>query len=392
MSLKEKFAYVSYGDGTIEQYCIGADGGFRPLAPTSVRVGKFPSRVVSGPSGEHAYIASEDGIQQFSINQDGTLSSPDLLSIAPRPENLLVDRTGHYAYATVNIDRGYVLQYRVSDNGRLSPLSPPSVRAGGCPSALAFHPSRQFLYVSSRWDGTVSQYRIESDGNLVPLSPPRVSVGQQGGDIAFSHSGKYGYVTDERAERIVMLRVNENGTLTPVSSCGYSSDFVMCCGVTKIAVDPDDRTLFVTNNAGAVYEINVTRDPGPSLRLAEHYLLTNDNKMRSLKETRESAKDEIARKRAGKDDVDALNTEIAVVNADLKRPFYATYDSGGTLHLISHAGVLRRKVKPDGKMESLAPAFAWPDKAKAVKSEKDPIATVEAAESPMIDGLTILER
>lgn len=392
-------AYISYADGTVEQYSIGADGAFHPLAPASIKVGKYPNGVVPGRSGKYAYVASEEGVQQLKIDQSGRLSYIGLCDSGDegRPENLVFDHTGKYAYATVSSDRGYVFQYRVANDGKLIPRSKPKVRAGGCPSRLAIHPSQPFLYVANRWDTTVSQYRVKSDGTLSPLSPPTVSVGGSACDIVFSHNKKYVYVTDERSERVCMLRVNENGTLDPVSSCGYSSDHVGCCGQTKIAVAPDDKTLFITNNAGAVYEIKVTHDSGPSLKFGELYGLTRDNKMRSIREIRASAKDEIASRRAGKDEISALNAEIAVVTAGLQRPSYGTYDADGTLYLAGKLGVLRQKIRPDGKPESLAPAVAWQDKAQrptkgpSATNHGDDRHTIPSARNT-ISGLTLVER
>lgn len=143
-SAKGSFVYVSnYGDGTIAQYRVKANGALVPLSPPKVSAHSFAHAIAADARGQFLYV----------------LSARDWAK-----RDCLVS------------------QFRIGQDGRLSPLSPKTVPVPGTPSALLVEPSGKFVYVFTR-EGGVAQFRVQRGGGLVPLSPLALRAAHAGGIV-----------------------------------------------------------------------------------------------------------------------------------------------------------------------------------------------------------------
>jgi DNA-binding beta-propeller fold protein YncE len=65
------------------------------------------------------------------------------------------------------------------------------------PLSVTVHPSGKFAYATNQDDGTVSMYTINtSTGVLTPMTPPTVPAGGSPFEVTMDPSGKFAYVPD----------------------------------------------------------------------------------------------------------------------------------------------------------------------------------------------------
>lgn len=94
----------------------------------------------------------------------------------------------YFAYVA-NAKDNTVSQYRITDSGALTPLSPPTVPVGSYPAGIAtvngHQPSQTIaaVYIINQRDNSVSQFRTDPTGLLVPLQPPTLPTGKLPGAI-----------------------------------------------------------------------------------------------------------------------------------------------------------------------------------------------------------------
>ncbi len=107
-------------------------------------------------------------------------------SATPAPKQL-------YAYISDNIGHR-ILEYRVGDDGHLSPLPNGIAEAGYTPAKLAATPNGDFLYASDFQEATIKEYSIAPEGWLTPLKAPRVRTGHRPEQMAVGAGGTGVYV------------------------------------------------------------------------------------------------------------------------------------------------------------------------------------------------------
>ena len=130
---------------------------------------------------------------------------------------------GSFVYVT-NYGDGTISQFRANLNGTLTPLNPPAVKAWPRCHSLAADPSGRFLYVLSALefscrDCVVSQFRIGNDGGLTPLSPSTVPVSAMGSGpslIVVNPTGPAVY-TMGRGSETTTFRIESHGHLVPLT-------------------------------------------------------------------------------------------------------------------------------------------------------------------------------
>ena len=143
-----RFAYVTnYFDGTVSQYGIDpTNGTLSPMTPATVSTdGTDAEAIAFDPSGKYAYVTivgatSATAVEQFRIDQTNgalsPLSPPTVTAGGAGAAFITVDVSGKYAYATSG-DTGWgsttVAQYEVGPDGSLTLMSPPTVPTGGSP-------------------------------------------------------------------------------------------------------------------------------------------------------------------------------------------------------------------------------------------------------------------
>ena len=240
----QTFLYMAsqYNPG-VSRYRVGADGSvsfaFDPSAPGSgapapaPALGAGPDALVTSPDGRCLYAgnAGDNTVSQFRIGDDGVLSplSPPKVPAQKFPGHLFMDPHGRFLYALSNWGNSL---YAIGPDGRLAvtALMPTDVWAKDrdhnvVPSDVGvIDPSGTFLYACN---GPTCVYRLASDGRVTALPAPASGVfGPNGGRenaIALSPSGKFAFVGVSRQngsaffDLVVPMRVAQDGSLTPVA-------------------------------------------------------------------------------------------------------------------------------------------------------------------------------
>ena len=223
------WAYVSINQRhATYQYTIGAGGALSPMTPPSAPGLDYPNAVAIDPSGKYAYVANgrANNVSQYTIDQaTGALSAmtPATAPAGGRSgfENawfVAVEPKGKYAYVTNYFD-GSVSQYDINQtNGSLSPMTPAAVTtAGTYATTIAIDPLGKYAYVANplgTGSNSVVQFNIsQTDGKLSPMTPPTVSAGGAGAaSITIDPTGKFAYATTTNA--VAQYAIGVNGALT----------------------------------------------------------------------------------------------------------------------------------------------------------------------------------
>jgi DNA-binding beta-propeller fold protein YncE len=143
-------------------------------------------------------------------------------------------------YVYVGDRAGNVFQYGVGSGGLLSPLSPPSIDAGGeLASQVAVTPDGKSVFVTT--ETGIAQYDILAGGLLTPKNPPVLPLSPQPGGIAISPDGRSAYVTQLFNTVAQFDIVAGGGTLAP-----KPTPSVLLVGeLGGLTVSPDGRSVYV---------------------------------------------------------------------------------------------------------------------------------------------------
>ena len=136
--------------------------------------------------------------------------------------------------------------------GLLAPLVPASVPAGSVPRGVAVSADGKSVYVANYGGGSVSQYDVAAGGVLQPKSPPTAPAGRSPIAVAVSPDGKSVYVTNQggavAAGTVSQFDVSAGGALQPKSPPTVPAGTFPI----GVAVSPDGKSVYVTNQGGAV--------------------------------------------------------------------------------------------------------------------------------------------
>ena len=188
----------------------------------------LPRSVVDAPPQE---IVLSAGPLKFRMAEDVTADSgPTALTPAPGRQTFL--------YMASQYNPG-VSRYRVGGDGSVSfafdpkfdprmpasgaPSLPPTLNAG--PDAIVCTPNGRFLYTGNAGDNTVSQYRIGDDGLLSPLSPSKVPAQELPGHLLMDPKGRFLYALHNRGN--TWYTIGPDGRLTVkrlIPGSAWSSD------------------------------------------------------------------------------------------------------------------------------------------------------------------------
>jgi 6-phosphogluconolactonase len=173
---------ASYDEGSIAAYPVSADGRIGPRTASISLKGSGPDR--ERQEGSHAHSVYVD------------------------PEN-------HFLYACdLGSDRIWI--FRLGDQGRLLPASPPAVAVSpGCgPRHLAFSPDGRLLYVVNELGVSTSVFSrdpstgalafMETNANIDPGWP----AGTGSAEVCGHPSGKWLYVSTRLEDMISVFRIN----------------------------------------------------------------------------------------------------------------------------------------------------------------------------------------
>jgi 6-phosphogluconolactonase len=238
-----KFAYVA-NSSDVSQYTIGMDGSLIPMSPATVPAGTSINHITVDPGGRFAYV----------VNWADDNVSPATVAAGSFPAFIAIDPTGRFAYVANYTGApilGNVSQYTIAADGKLEPMSPATVAAGWGPNAIAVDPTGRFAYVANALQysanrsstNNISQYTIGADGKLTPMSPPTVGAGQQPYSVWVDPSGRFVYVANYWGDTVSQYTIGADGKLTPMTPAAVAAGNGPYC----VTVDPTGRFVFATN-------------------------------------------------------------------------------------------------------------------------------------------------
>ena len=226
-------------------------------------------------------IVLSAGPLKFRMVEDVTADSgPTVLTPAPSRQTFL--------YMASEYNPG-VSRYRVGGDGSVSfafdpkfdprmpasgaPSLPPTLNAG--PDAIVCTPNGRFLYTGNAGDNTVSQYRIGDDGLLSPLSPSKVPAQELPGHLLMDPKGRFLYALHNRGN--TWYTIGPDGRLTVkrlIPGSAWSSDPNHTVAPADVAtINSTGTFLYVCNGLTYIYRLapngNVTALPAQAAGLPD---------------------------------------------------------------------------------------------------------------------------
>jgi len=207
-----------------------------------------PSRAVTDLTGKFLYVAdyASQGISQFKINADGTLSplTPAVVAVGKVPYSLAVNpKSGtHTLYVGADDQHGGALyQYNINADGTLTPLLPTNVFGSAVPFNTVIDPAGKYMYEVDLHNG-IRGFVIAADGTVTQNGPDFKADLYDFYGTAIAPDGKMLYVSAGQNQGIRLDRINGDGTLTNVGSV---SDFA-----NDMTIDPSGPYLIVDSPSG----------------------------------------------------------------------------------------------------------------------------------------------
>jgi len=219
-------------------------------------------------AGGYAYVANSQGgsggsISQYTIGPNGALtpmSTPTVQAGGSNTRYIAADPLGKYVYAS-NVSSNAVAQFNIGADGGLTPMTTPSVVVGTqagpyYPCGLAVNPISHNVYVSIQQRSAVNQYSYGLDGALAPLTPATVVCGNPGNGrngpvaIAIDSTGTFAYAANGGALTLSQYRIAADGTLAALSPFLVATGGIDGSGSAfdvKTASTPSGQYAYVTN-------------------------------------------------------------------------------------------------------------------------------------------------
>lgn len=394
------FAYITYEDGSIDQYKINPTGKFIFLkrGAAEKELADSAGTTVSDAAGVAFELGQFGAIGRYKVNKDGTLTFIKKAyisqTVAPA-EDMAIDPHGRFMYITVlgtglESSNGTVVQYRINSDGSISPLTPKSVPTGYDPGAIVFHPTKPYVYVSNDREGTISQYHMKANGQLTPMKPAKVDVAGRTGSIAFSHDGRYAFVISIMGRSIVQCSISDSGALTPIASGSYADELNTCCGYPDIVVSPNNVVL-ISDSMGMSLHIFRLTNGKINDRPSRSYKVTRDNKLRTREEITAIRDKQLAEKGLPIPNLPYYEDAGTIDNLLTQSCKSLWQDKEGCYYLLTLSGVVRFKLKDDDSVIDMEPAVYWEDMIAAMqKNEQKGQSKLKGLRFP--DRMTIVYR
>jgi len=239
--LTGKFLYVAdYASQGISQFRINADGTLSPLTPAVVAVGKIPySLAVNPKSGTHAlYVGADDqhggALYQYNINADGTLTPllPTSVFGSVVPFNTVIDPAGKYMYE-VDLHNG-IRCFAIAADGTVTQNGPDFRGEIFDYYGTAIAPDGKMLYVGAGQNQGIRLDRINGDGTLTNVG----SVPDFANDMTIDPSGPYLIVDSPSGINTYLIGADD--TITKIGAGAANAS-----GTARSAITPDSKHLYV---------------------------------------------------------------------------------------------------------------------------------------------------
>jgi 6-phosphogluconolactonase (cycloisomerase 2 family) len=236
-----------------------SSGLLQPVSSTSAT----PTSTPTPGTGALAFVTNfNDGmVSSFKRNiTTGVLKRTGQVTAGAKhgPKGVVAEPNGTFVYVANNKDDN-IYEFSVNQaDGKLTPLSPPSVSngAGSGPDEIAINTAGTFLWVTGANKGTVTTYGVGISGQLTPNTTKVTGLTQPVG-IAVDSTNSIVYVADTAAGLVYSYKIDTSGALTKIGSVpdlgspGGTPGF--------IAIDPAFTFIYVTDlNAGQLSVLQTT--------------------------------------------------------------------------------------------------------------------------------------
>jgi hypothetical protein len=193
-----RFLYGADASGHIYAFKVDSQTGIPKQISGSPFASGANQQLVVDPTGKFLYASDDNppgGVLAFTIDSRGRLSPvPGSPFPVPDPSFLMSSQpygivdTGSFVYVALSASDRIAAFSVDSATGALTPVPGSPFAAGSVPANFAL--AGQFLYVVNPGDGTVSGYSIDAGGGtLTPI--PGSPFGAGGETISMDPSGKY---------------------------------------------------------------------------------------------------------------------------------------------------------------------------------------------------------
>lgn len=262
--------------GSLTAYVINGDGTLREVNRVQSQ-GADPTHLTLSRSGRTVLAANYGGgsVIAFGVGADGRLGEGHAVAHAgtgpnrdrqqgPHAHFITQARNGRVYAADLGADKVFI--YQLNDStATLTPNSPPfaTLPPGSGPRHLAFHPTKDVVYVTAELTTQVAAFTVRADGGLVPLEtvsavPPgtKDSTRLSTAAVQVTPDGRFLLATVRGANQVGVWAIGDDGRLTRVG-------FTPSGGSTprELQVAPGGRFVLVGNQASnqvTIFELSAT--------------------------------------------------------------------------------------------------------------------------------------
>jgi 6-phosphogluconolactonase len=223
--------------------------------------------ILSGCASAHkefAYVVGQgtNEVFEFRLQNNGTLTplgTPNF-AVGSNPSAVTAQTAGNFLYIAAFAGNDVTLLDINQGNGNLAvpvsnsivvPVNPPNIfNTGTGPISMAMSPTSPFLYVANQTSGNITAFTVDpGTGNLgnVAGSPFAIMPASNPQSLAISPKGDFLFVANTAQGTVAAFAIGNNGVLTAVAG----SPFAMGAGATPtaVAVGRDGRFLYVADSA-----------------------------------------------------------------------------------------------------------------------------------------------
>lgn len=358
----EKYAYVKYQDGIIEQYLVSNSGVLTPIG--NILVGKHSGKMKLDQINRNLYMVSaEHTITCLHIAANGTLIklfdktfAEDLFS-----SSIVIDSKNKIMYISI-IDSykddygndkysGQIAQYNIKDDGTIQLIKPEyfdsCIESGTLEMAL--HPFLPYLYTVNG-DKTVKCFNRKTDGTLEKIDnykPIRFDNPQL---ISISPDGKYLYSTERWTSHLCRYSIEKDGSLQFAGKMGYTDDSEAISPISSLYTGDD--FVIMSIEAGRITFINKKDfDSEPQSKYSVYYI-TKQNELITKEAVEKkvdsdpSVIDKISKIKTS-NKADKSNIKIHAKWELLSHGVYGAAVSGDFIYYLNDLGIARFKISKD---------------------------------------------
>jgi len=168
------------------------------------------------PNGQNVYVAmgALNGVQVYTINNDGSLTSQGTLGISASLSSaydIVINSSSTQAYVA-DFTAGQVVHCTVGTNGSLTVNSGADYSTGTGPISLTIDHSGSYLYVANQSSNNVSGFSIASNGNLTAVTGSPFSAGSSPRWVQADTTGQYVFVANSGGSPDVSVFSEASGT------------------------------------------------------------------------------------------------------------------------------------------------------------------------------------